>query len=155
MTSPITDKIERVITLRAPRAKVWQALSNATSFGSWFGARDFDREFAAGVKATGKVTHAGYEHMDFVIDIQTFIPERELSWLWHPGSTDPTYDIANEPPTTVTFTLADDGSGTKVTVVETGFDALPPGRREQAFRGNEGGWDWQVGSITKYVDGAS
>ncbi len=105
-----------------------------------------------GARVTGKVTHAGYEHIDFVIDIQTLEPERELSWLWHPGSTDPTYDYASEPPTLVTFTLADVEGGTQVTIVETGFDKLPPGRRDVAFRGNSGGWDYQVASIARYVD---
>ena len=32
-----TDRIEREILLKAPRARVWRALSDAEEFGDWFG----------------------------------------------------------------------------------------------------------------------
>jgi len=32
-----TDRIERKILLKAPRARVWRALSDAPEFGGWFG----------------------------------------------------------------------------------------------------------------------
>ena len=31
-----TDRIEKSIVLRAPRARVWRALANAEEFGVWF-----------------------------------------------------------------------------------------------------------------------
>ena len=33
------DKIEKRILLRAPRARVWQALADAEAFGQWFGVK--------------------------------------------------------------------------------------------------------------------
>jgi uncharacterized protein YndB with AHSA1/START domain len=35
--SSTTDRIEREVLLKAPRARVWRALSNAEEFGDWFG----------------------------------------------------------------------------------------------------------------------
>ena len=32
-----TDRIEKQILLKAPRSRVWRALSNAEEFGAWFG----------------------------------------------------------------------------------------------------------------------
>ena len=32
------DRIEKSIVLRAPRARVWRALSTPDEFGRWFGA---------------------------------------------------------------------------------------------------------------------
>ena len=32
-----TDRIEKQVVLRAPRAKVWRALADAPRFGAWFG----------------------------------------------------------------------------------------------------------------------
>ena len=56
-------------------------------------------------------------------------PEHHFSFRWHPGSVDPNVDYSKEPTTLVVFTLEDDDDGTKLTVVETGFDALPESRR--------------------------
>ena len=49
------------------------------------------------------------------------------------------------------FTLEDDVEGTKLTVVETGFDALPESRRVSAFSGNEKGWTGQLRNIANYL----
>src|SRR6516162_10117461 len=42
-----TDRIEKQILLRAPRARVWRALSDSSEFGTWFGMK-FDGPFAPG-----------------------------------------------------------------------------------------------------------
>ena len=51
----------------------------------------------------------------------------------------------------MTFTLEDAGSGTLLTVVESGFDQVPPDRRMEAFRMNSGGWDAQMRNIAGHV----
>ena len=38
-----------------------------------------------------------------------------------------------------------------LTVVESGFDKLPPGRRDEAFRMNDGDWTSQLKNIERYV----
>jgi hypothetical protein len=38
-----------------------------------------------------------------------------------------------------------------LSVVESGFDSVPPSRRLDAFRLNNGGWDEQMQSIAKHV----
>jgi hypothetical protein len=81
-------------------------------------------------------------------------PERRFSWRWHPNAVDGNRDYSDEPTTLVTFELEDVPEGTLLTVVESGFDRLPASRRAEAFRGNEGGWAYQMESISKYV-GAS
>src|SRR5687767_10870659 len=43
--------------------------------------------------------------------------------------------------------------GTRLTIVESGFDRVPAQRRERAFRMNEGGWTGQGENLRKYVDG--
>jgi hypothetical protein len=65
---------------------------------------------------------------------------------------DPAVDYAKEQPTLVTFTLKDaPGNGTLLTVVESGFDNVPPHRRLEAFRMHEGGWEVQLGNIDRHV----
>jgi len=43
-------------------------------------------------------------------------------------------------------------TGTRLTVIESGFDALPAERRPLALRMNEGGWEEQVGNIKRHVE---
>jgi hypothetical protein len=45
-------------------------------------------------------------------------------------------------------------AGTRLNVVESGFDKLPAHRRDLAFRSNEGGWTIQMKNIAEHVDGA-
>jgi putative transposase len=39
MSSAVPDRIEKQILLRAPLARVWQALTDSTEFGAWFGVK--------------------------------------------------------------------------------------------------------------------
>jgi hypothetical protein len=51
----------------------------------------------------------------------------------------------------VTFTLEDAGASTRLTIVESGFDAIPESRRAKAFTMNSKGWDGQVENIRKFL----
>jgi hypothetical protein len=78
-------------------------------------------------------------------------PERLLSWRWHPAPVEKGVDYSAEPTTLVTFELQDAAGGTLLSVVESGFDNVPPHRRLDAFRMNSGGWDEQMQRIEKHV----
>jgi len=65
-------------------------------------------------------------------------PERLLSYRWHPYAVEPGVDYAREPATLVEFHLADVADGTRLTVVESGFDHIPLECRATALRMNEG-----------------
>src|SRR4051812_12685480 len=56
------NRIEKKILLRAPRSRVWRAISNAAEFGEWFRAK-FEGGFAEGTVARGHITYPGYEHV--------------------------------------------------------------------------------------------
>ena len=60
-------------------------------------------------------------------------------------------DDSREQRTRVTFMLKDAGAGTLLTVEETGFDNVPPGRRLEAFRMNSRGWEAQLGNIARHA----
>ena len=157
MTAPTTtgtDRIERQVFIRAPRSRVWQALADAEEFGDWFGVALKGQRFAAGQRAHGHITYPGYEHLRFEIAVERVEPERRLSFRWHPAAIDATVDYAAEPTTLVVFTLEPKEGGTLLRVVESGFDALPPERREAAFRLNSGGWAQQMNNIARHVDAA-
>jgi uncharacterized protein YndB with AHSA1/START domain len=144
------DRIERKIVLRAPRSQVWRAISRAEEFGDWFGVK-LDGAFVPGARVAGRITTPGYEHVTFEIVIERVEPERLFSYRWHPNAVDPTIDYSTEPMTLVEFQLDEVPGGTQLTVVESGFDRIPPARRETAFRMNEQGWAAQVKNVERYV----
>jgi uncharacterized protein YndB with AHSA1/START domain len=146
-----TDRIERKILLKATRARVWRALSNAEEFGNWFGVNFKGMTFAAGKPVLGKVTYPGYEHITMEVFIERVEPERLLSWRWHPAAIDPTVDYSAEPTTLVVFELEETAGGVLLTVVESGLDSIPLARRATVFRMNASGWDQQIANIAKHV----
>ncbi len=145
-----TDRIERMVVVRAPRSRVWRALTDAEEFGTWFGVQ-VEGAFAPGARVRGAITHPGYEHLTWEITIERMEPERLFSWRWHPYAVEPGVDYCQEPPTLVVFELEDVAEGTRLTVVESGFDQVPLARRALAYRMNEEGWTHQVQAITRYV----
>jgi uncharacterized protein YndB with AHSA1/START domain len=149
-----TDQIEKSIFLRAPRSRVWKALSDVDAFGEWFGVK-LDGPFVPGAHLRGKITHKGYEDYPFEITIERIEPESLLSWRWHPHSVDPKVNYAAEPTTLVIFELEDAPGGTRLKVVESGFDGIPLSRRLEAYRGNDQGWTMQMESIERYVTKAA
>jgi uncharacterized protein YndB with AHSA1/START domain len=149
MTS-IADRIEKKIVLRAPRSRVWRALTNAAEFGEWFRVK-LTSDFAPGKRVVGNITHPGYEHLKWEATVETMEPERLFSFRWHPYAVDPKADYSTEPTTLVEFTLEEVPEGTLLTVVESGFDQIPLRRRAEAFRMNDGGWTEQVKNIEKHV----
>ena len=145
-----TDTITKNVLLRAPRSRVWRALTNAQEFGAWFGVR-FSSTFAPGARVRGPITHKDYQHLTMEITIDRMEPERLFSWRWHPGAIDLSVSYDAEPTTLVTFELEEVADGTMLTVVESGFDRIPAARRAEAFRMNEGGWTQQMESISRHV----
>src|SRR5437667_6657937 len=85
MSSVPTDRIEKTIVLRAPRARVWRALTDPAEFARWFGVK-FDAPFKPGAPMRGvlvgtavdaAVAKAQRQHADvpFEITIDRIEPE--------------------------------------------------------------------------------
>jgi uncharacterized protein YndB with AHSA1/START domain len=147
----MTDRIEKQFAVAAPRSRVWRALADAREFGAWFGV-ELDRGFAPGATVRGRLTSPKYQHITLEVIIDRMEPETYFSYRWHPAAIDETMDYAAEPLTLVEFRLADSGEGTIITIVESGFDALPATRRAEAFRMNEGGWNGQSRKLAAHVE---
>ena len=145
-----TDRIEKLVNLDAPRARVWRALTDYTQFNQWFGV-SLTTPFSPGAAVSGKLNIRNYDHITLTIWIQSMEPERFFSFRWHPYAIEDGVDYNAEPTTLVSFTLEDAGSGTRLTIVELGFDAIPESRRAKAFSMNERGWTGQAENIRKFV----
>lgn len=146
-----TDRIERRVSLRATRTRVWRALTDASEFGTWFCVK-LEGAFAPGQTTSGRILHPGHERLRLVMRVERIEPERLFSFRWHPYAIDPDADYSHEATTLVEFRLEDDAMGTMLTVIESGFDQLPPERRDLAFRMNDGGWAAQLLNVKRHVE---
>jgi uncharacterized protein YndB with AHSA1/START domain len=135
-------KIEKSIVLKAPRSKVWRALTETRQFGEWFRAR-LEGEFAPGATVMAESLQPCHEDARFAIQIEEMTPERRFSWRWG--------DLKNGGQLVV-FELDEVAGGTRLTVMETGFEALPEEKREASFGENTKGWEIQMAAIAKYVE---
>jgi uncharacterized protein YndB with AHSA1/START domain len=145
-----TDRIQKRVMLNAPRSRVWRAIANAEEFGTWFRIK-FDRAFAQGATVRGRLTAPGNEHITLEMQIERIEPERYFSYRWHPYAIDPGVDYSAEPTTLVELTLEETADGSALTIVESGFDRIPLGRRFEAFRMNDKGWDSEIKNIARHV----
>jgi len=152
MTTSSTDCIRKEIHLRAPRTRVWKALADAEEFGTWFGMK-LEGRFVPGQTVFGRITHPNYQHIHLEMRIERMEPEALFSYRWHPYPMDATKDYSKEPMTLVEFRLEAAEGGTLLKVVESGFDQLPPERRDEAFRMNDAGWTGQLPRIERHVTG--
>ena len=157
-----TDQIHKNIVLNPARERVWQAISDSTCFGSWFGVQ-FDGPFVTGAQMSGRIVptivdpevaklqepHTG---KPFRIVIHSIEPMTRFAFGWHPFAIDPNHDYSQEQMTLVSFELSDVPEGPLLTITESGFDLIPFERRAQAFNANDGGWTHQMRLIEKYLN---
>ena len=151
-TATSTDRIERTLVLRAPKGRVWRAITTPEEFGTWFKVKLEGTTFVAGRTTIGKITHPGFENLTMEMHVERIEPEDFFSYRWHPYAIDPKVDYSNEPTTLVEFRLEEVPSGTMLTIVESGFDKIPAERRAEAFRMNDKGWAGQIENIRRHVE---
>jgi uncharacterized protein YndB with AHSA1/START domain len=156
-----TDKIEKKILLRAPRGRIWRALTDYQEFGHWFGV-NFDRSFVPGATMSGAIVgtkvnpevakaQKAHEGLKFEITIERIEPERLFSFRWHPYAIERGVDYSTEASTLIAFALEKVADGVMLTVTESGFDQIPLARRAKAFTANEQGWNIMIKVIEEYL----
>ncbi|MBI1880026.1 MAG: SRPBCC domain-containing protein [Chloroflexi bacterium] len=132
-------EIRRSVVVAADREKVWRAITQPEQFSKWFGDRvQFDR-LAAGEAMTFFV---GDETGPGIIAIVE--PPERFAFHW---TAEPGYPVE----TLVTFHLETVPEGTRITVTETGFEALPEEVRHIPFERNNEGWGIQMDNIAAYL----
>jgi uncharacterized protein YndB with AHSA1/START domain len=85
------------------------------------------------------------------VQVERMDEPRLFAFRWHPYAVESGVDYSAEPTTLVEFRLDEVAGGTRLTVVESGFDRIPAARRDEAFRMNEGGWAEQLLNIERHV----
>ena len=138
------DRIERTIELAHPPEKVWAAITTAEGLGTWFGnSAEIDLRVGGQAKLTWDHGHVAN------LTIERVEPPRVFGYTWD------IYGLPDDDPrrTYVEFTLEPTGTGTTLTLVESGFAQLPDAEFQKAFSGNSEGWTSELGELVAYLDG--
>ncbi len=146
-----SDRIEKQVEIHASVSRVWRALTDHEQFSQWFCVK-LDAPFQEGQRTGGQIAIAGYEHVRMEVVVQKITPESYFSYQWHPAAIDTERDYSGEEMTLVEFFLDSYDGGARLRVTESGFDAIPADRRDEAFRLNTGGWEGQLQNVKNYVD---
>jgi uncharacterized protein YndB with AHSA1/START domain len=145
------DRIEKVVDLAAPVSRVWQALSDYHEFGEWFRV-ELDGPFEPGEVSTGKMTFPDSEGLPWPVLVDRMEPERLFSFRWN---LEEAADAANQQTMLVEFRLEETAVGTRLTITESGFSAIPESRRIEMLRQCDWGWDVQSRNIAVYIASGS
>ena len=139
------DRIERTVEIAHPPAEVWAALTTAGGLAAWFGDEaTIDLQPGGSAKMTWKHGHTAEMRIERVEEPSVF------GYTWH------IVGLPEDDPrrTYVEFTLEPIDSGTRLTVVESGFAQLSPDAHSQAYDGNTSGWASELGELVSYLDAA-
>jgi uncharacterized protein YndB with AHSA1/START domain len=141
-------KIERETVIAAPVERVWEVLTGGEHVGRWFSDAGAEIDLRPGGAIVLRWTYGVGRAR--IVDVD---PPRRFSYRWaaireHWGE-EP--DDRNS--TLVEFTLAREGDGTRLRVIESGFEALEgtDEQRRRAFEDNTEGWETQLGNIREYL----
>jgi uncharacterized protein YndB with AHSA1/START domain len=153
MTLPDLSRIDRTIEIKAPPERVWRALTTAAELSAWFQVK-IEGEIAPDMEVWMTSIHPQRARQRFRVRFVEMLPPRRFVWEWHPGEVDPSVDYSREPRTTVTFTLEAAEGGTRLSVSETGFDAISLARRAKVHGDNSQGWPEVLVWLQTYVEKA-
>jgi uncharacterized protein YndB with AHSA1/START domain len=136
----IPSKIEKEILIDAPVDVVWRVVTEPDQMDRWFSEKaDFE---------TGRIRMSA--RTTYNIAIETVEPNRRFAFRWsHPDGAKA--DATNS--THVEFTLHATGGGTRVTVVESGFDTVDwtDDAKREFFEGHNSGWPTLLGRLRDLV----
>ena len=138
------DRIERTVELAHPPATVWAALTTAEGLAAWFGNKGASIDLRRGGPATLDFESGFHQDMR----VERIEEPRIFGFTWQIYGL-PADDMRR---TYVEFTLEPITTGTRLTVVETGFAQLPDDEHDTAFKGNTNGWAEKLDELGNYLD---
>src|ERR1700730_401438 len=143
MSEPESE-IRHSVLIRAPREKVWSALTTADGIDGWWGTRGSEIDLRPGGKLTLRWCNWGPDQAinadrDCVV-LEVARPKRFV-FRWGPAA---------ESMTTVEFDLEEREGGTLVRLREHGFAPTPDGRK--SLQGNSVGWGVVATLLKFYVE---
>ncbi|MET3807716.1 uncharacterized protein YndB with AHSA1/START domain [Nakamurella sp. UYEF19] len=137
----MTDQIERNILVQAPLPRVWDMVTEP----GWWVPSEVP---APAYRSIGAVTVRSSDKWGrFPVEVIAIDPMTYVAFRW--ASQFPGRDLTNGISTLIEFHLEEAPDGVRVSVVESGFDALdsPEDVRQAGFSDNSEGWESELRSL--------
>lgn len=140
-----TFSVRRTIHIDAPLEKVWRTVTEPELISQWFGRITLA---GAGAGAVGTIGWPGERRVP--IRVEAFNPPSEVSYRWC-NEEGPLPETVDEQRSTVfTFTLEATSGGTRLTVLESGFERTSD---PAAFMADHrGGWDAELDKLVALLE---
>lgn len=136
------DRIERETLIAAPLERVWSLVAQP---GFWVA----DKASLPGTVAREgeSMVAKSAEYGDYPVRVERVEPPTYLAYRW--ASAFPGEELRENNSTLVEFTLAPEGDGTRLRVVESGFAALSGSEelRGRAVKDNTVGWPQELAAL--------
>jgi uncharacterized protein YndB with AHSA1/START domain len=142
--------VARTVHVRAPRERVWAAITTADGIAGWLAERV--RLDEARVGTVGTLRWEDFGDYAFVVTAVVDQYLFEVRWAKDPG-----VDVGAGNATSVRFVLMDAPDGTIVTVVESGFDSLAEDddAKRELLHGNGAGWNHELDELVRVLESSA
>jgi uncharacterized protein YndB with AHSA1/START domain len=139
------DRIERTVEIPHAPAKVWAALTTAEGLGTWFG-----NQATIDLRPGGSAELVWSSGDKAQLRVQRVEEPTVFGFTWH------IYGLPEGDPrrSYVEFTLEPTTTGTRLTVVESGFAQLPDDAYSKAYGANTEGWASELAELVEYLNAA-
>jgi len=140
-------QIERETTIAAPIERVWSLLTEAEHVGTWFCDAGAEIDLRPGGAMVLRWTEHGTTHAR-VVDVE---PHRRFTYRW---AAEAESEQIEGNSTLVEFTLDPTDEGTRLRVVESGFEDLAETDEQRRARveDNSEGWEIQLGRVRERAE---
>jgi uncharacterized protein YndB with AHSA1/START domain len=141
--------VERGVWIAAPLERAWRAVTEPEQLDRWY-ATSYRWDIPAlqtgeTVKFYNKENAADLQ----IATIEVVDPPREFTLRWRPDREHPAVTLVT------TFRLAAEGGGTRVTISESGYEALPDEVRQQWLDATGGGYSMSMENLKAHLEGRS
>jgi uncharacterized protein YndB with AHSA1/START domain len=138
------DKIERQITIKGTKDKVYEAIADPSKITAWF------PDAIEGTLNEGEQPILNFgEHGKTQILVVATKPHDYFAYRWVPGANHYIGDVKEVTTTLVEFSLTETNGTTTLTLTESGFSKLPADIANASFEQNSGGWEFMLGRLEK------
>jgi uncharacterized protein YndB with AHSA1/START domain len=132
------DRIEREVLIAAPAEVVWAVVTQPEHISGWF-----SDSVEVDLRPGGDLVFR-WDDKSFRGRVERVEPPQLFAFRW---ALTPGEAVAADNSTLVEFRLAPEGDSTRLTVVESGFDA----ERQEHYDDHELGWQVELGHLDEYT----
>jgi len=139
--------VERSIWIATPRERAWRAVTEVEQLNRWYATYYHWDIPALQAGATVKFYNKD-DHTDMQIaTIEVVDPPRQFSLRWQPDREYPAMTLVT------TFMLEEEKDGTRVTILESGYESMPEEARRQWLDSVGQGYSMSMENLKAHLEG--